>query len=113
MVSTPHHRAGRPVFCCRGNVKCADGGWWGSDPGLPALPDPAQQVGVGGLVQEALHLLLHRQALGGQAGAHVVLLRAQRHALHPAEGCVLLEAQLQLLTAHSQSQHRRQSVSFG
>lgn len=73
-----------------------------SHPRLPARPGSAQHVGVCGLVQQTVHLLLHRQAFGREPGADVVLIGSQGHRLHPAEGFVFLEAELQLLAEEDQ-----------
>lgn len=77
-----------------------------SDPGLPAHPDPPQNVGVHGLVQKTVHLALYRQAVGPQPGTHIMLLISQCHRLHGLEGRVLLQAQLQLLTKNKQERLR-------
>lgn len=74
-----------------------------SHPRFPAHPGSAQHVGVCGLVQQTVHLLLHRQAFSRQLGADVVLLRSQGDRLHPAEGFVFLEAELQLLAEENQT----------
>lgn len=79
-----------------------------SHPRFPARPGSAQHVGVCGLVQQTVHLLLHRQAFGRQLGADVVLLRSQGDRLHPAEGFVFLEAELQLLAEENQTRGERQ-----
>lgn len=73
-----------------------------SHPRLPAHPGSAQHVGVCGLVQQTVHLLLNRQAFSRELGAQVVLFGSQGHRLHPAEGFVFLEAELQLLAEGNQ-----------
>lgn len=73
-----------------------------SHPRLPAHPGSAQHVGVCGLVQQTVHLLLHRQAVSWKLGTDVVLFHSQGDRLHPAEGFVFLEAELQLLAEGNQ-----------
>lgn len=90
-----------------------------SDPWFPAGPNSAKHVWIHGLVQQTVHLLLHRQACSRKPRTDVVLLSAQSHRLHPWEGSVLLKAQLQLLTDkinqtsnHTQAGFRVQMLSF-
>lgn len=67
------------------------------DPGFPPDINSAENIWIRGVIQEALHLLLHGQTCGWKLRSNVVLLRPQSYRLHPREGGILLETQLQLL----------------
>lgn len=67
-----------------------------SNPGLPTSPHPSQDVGVSGMVHEALHLLLNRVALLSDTCPLVVSLVSHQNGLQGWIFLCLLVACLQV-----------------
>ncbi len=67
-------------------------------PWFPANPDPAQNVGVSSLVEQAGHLLFHAQPFVWQPGTNVTLLIAHSNALKISVSCMLSQLQLHSAT---------------
>lgn len=76
-----------------------------SQPGLPARPGSAQQVGVRGLVDQALHLSLCGEATLGLPGPDVVIFVSCSDSLQVPEGRCVLVAQEQLVAGTEEVTH--------
>lgn len=70
-----------------------------SDPGLPALPGPAKDVGVSSMVDETGHLVLHTEATPTAASPLTVAPVPQEDVLQMGELWCALVTQLQLCPA--------------